>query len=469
MQNNKLVWIALVIFVVSSILTISMVFFECTNNVALDDILLYSISIFVITFLLLFVISKKLLKPQENTESVVSINKNYFDDLTNLPNRTKFFQDLEDAKGIVLLDLDDFSILNIIYSKDFGDEFLKKLSHKLVESNCIDNLYRMGGDEFAYISKDEKDLKTIAECLHNVVDNFYIIKDNVMVQLSATIAISYKPPFIETVDLALKYGKKHKLNLVTFSNSLDVFDENKMFVDVTMRVKKALKNNNIVPFFQCIKDKNEKTVKYEALIRIKEGEKYLLPAVFLDIAKQTKLYPDLTIQMLNKTFEYFNYLNNKDISFSLNLSYDDILNKRVYDYLFELIDNYAYKENITIELLETENIQSFDYVKNFIDELHKRGAKIAIDDFGSGYSNFVYLEKLDVDIIKIDGSIVSEILSSDNAMFLVRTIVEFCKKNNIVSVAEFVSHREIFMALKELDVDEYQGFYFCKPKENIDE
>ena len=470
MKINNLIVIILAIFVflAGGIIFIFSLFSEANEN--FGNALIYSSVFSMIMFVILFLIEKKLLLKEYKTQLELDnkqqqIDKtNYTDKLTNLPNRNKFFKDLPQAKGIILIDLDDFSILNTIYSKEFGDEFLQKLSAKLLGSNCIDNLYRMGGDEFAVIAKKEIDLKSVAECLLNVIDRFYIIRDNIMIQITATISVTYNKPFIETADLALKYGKKTKLNLVVFSNTLEMFEQNKTFMDVTMRLKKALKSNNVIPFFQCIKNEDGKTVKYEALMRIKEGDKYILPAVFLDIAKKTKIYPELTIQMVNKTFEY---MSNKDIPFSFNLSYDDIINKRIYDFVLNKIDLFHKKENIIIELLETEKIDNYDYVKKFIDEIHKRGAKIAIDDFGSGYSNFVYLEKLNIDIIKIDGSIISNIISSENAEFLIRTIVEFCKKNNIISVAEFVSHREIYLSLKEMGVDEYQGFYFCMPKETI--
>ena len=422
--------------------------------------LFISFGLLLIELGILYILSKPKKEQKENIKPI-----NYVDNLTGLFNREKFFIDLKEAKGIVLIDIDDFSLLNIVYSREFGDEFLRKLSHKLKENSLIDNLYRISGDEFVIISYEEKDLKYLAETILNVINDFYIVKDNILIQVTATIAISYKEPFIETADVALKYGKKNRLNLVIYSKELDLFDENKKFVDITMRLKQALKTKQVIPFFQCITDKDGNIVRYEALMRIKEGEKYLVPAMFLNIAKKTKLYSELTFQMIQKTFDY---MKDKNISFSINISYDDIINDRIVDSLLDAISNFHKPQNVIIELLETENVKNFDDIKTFIDKIHQKGAKIAIDDFGSGYSNFIYLEKLNVDIIKIDGEIITQILSSDNAMFLVNTIVEFCKKNNIISIAEYVSHRDIFMALKEIDVDEYQGFYFCKPKESIE-
>jgi len=467
MKSDKITVLILfsVIFLSISIISVFTLFCETSDGLRYGIILSTIISL--VVFIFVFSLEKNILfKDKEVKDLKQELHKkNYIDTLTGLPNRNRFFENLDEAKGVILLDLDDFFLLNSVYSKEVGDEFLKKLSEKLNKNSCmVENIYRMGGDEFAIISKKEQDLKSVAECLSNIIDSFYIKKDNILIQLSATFAISYKKPFIETADLALKYGKRNKLNMVVFSDTLNMFEETQTFLDVTMRIKQALKTKNVIPSFQCIKNSDGDIIRYEALMRIKENDKYLLPAVFLDIAKKTKLYPELTVQMVTKTF---NYMRNKDIPFSINLSYDDIINNRVYRFLLEQIDNFPNPHNIIIELLETEAFEQFDYVYNFIYEIKNRGAKIAIDDFGSGYSNFIYLEKLNPDFIKIDGEIVSQVLFSGNASFLIATIVDFCKKNNIISIAEFVSHREIFNTLKEMNVDEYQGFYFCKPQEEI--
>ncbi len=440
--------------------------FNATLKIAFGMASVFSLVGFVVYFFVLKKVLNIILNQEKANKDLNSRMKQieFIDKLTQIPNRNKFIKDLDKAKSMILINLDDFSLINDVYSREIGDEFLAKLAHTLSNIDFIDNnLYRLGGDEFAVLFFDESEIKSYAEKLLQIIYNFYMIVDNIMLQVGATIAISYQKPLLETTDLALKYGKKNKINIVIYSNKLEVFEKSQIFLDVTLRLKKALKEDNVVPFFQCVVDKNQKVVKYEALMRIKEGDKYILPNVFLDIAKTTKLYAELSIQMINKTFAY---MKNKDIPFSINVSYDDIINERVNKILLQNIDNFEKKENIIIELLETESIK-FDKVKEFIDLLHSKNIKIAIDDFGSGYSNFIYLEKLNPDMIKIDGSIVQKILSSDNAEFLVRIIVDFCKKNNIISIAEFVSHKEIFEDLSEIGVDEFQGFYFCKPKGEI--
>ena len=460
MKNKKIInkMIGLILF---TSLVISIIFFA-VNDAKFGIIISLLFLIMVVIFLYLF--GDKLFLEKDFEQEVV-IDKKYIDELTQLPNRQKFFEDLPEAKGLIIIDLDDFSLINTIYGKDTGDEVLKRLSNKLLKSDCIDNLYRIAGDEFAIITTKENDLKGVGECILDIINNFFITKDEFMIQTTATIGVSYTHPLIETADLALKYGKKNRLNLVLYSNNFNLFGNDETFVEVAMRLKSAIKNHNIVPFFQCIKNRDNKTVKYEALMRIKEGDKYLLPTVFLSVSKRIKLYQELTIQMVTKTFDY---MIDKNIPFSINLNYEDIINKKIYDFILDKIEAFPHRRNIIIELSDISGKnRSSAYVQKFIEDVHNRGAKIAIDNFGRDYANFTSLEKWDIDILKIDGELISEILSSDNAFLLVRAIVEFCDQNKITSIAQFVSNEDIYRALKEIGVDEFEGFYFCKPKEHI--
>jgi len=144
------------------------------------------------------------------------------------------------------------------------------------------------------------------------------------------------------------------------------------------------------------------------------------------------------------------------------LSFEDIANKEMKEYILELLNDNIAKKTV-FEILESESVKNYDILKDFIDEAKKRGAEIAIDDFGSGYSNFVNITKLNPDIIKIDGSIIKDIHIKKNKK-LVELMVNFAHEFNLKTVAEFVSSKEIFEELREMGIDEYQGYYFCEPQ-----
>ena len=150
-------------------------------------------------------------------------------------------------------------------------------------------------------------------------------------------------------------------------------------------------------------------------------------------------------------------------NFSVNLSYEDISNKSLTNFLFDILSESGVGDKITFEILESESIKDYSKLQGFISELKQFGCKVAADDFGAGYSNFEHLIHLDLDYIKIDGSIVKNILTNDSSKIIAQTIVEFAKKLNIKTVAEYVSSEEIYDAVKEIGVDYAQGYYVGKP------
>ena len=113
------------------------------------------------------------------------------------------------------------------------------------------------------------------------------------------------------------------------------------------------------------------------------------------------------------------------------------------------------------EILESEGIENYDLVNNFITEVKKYGAQIALDDFGAGYSNFAYITRLDIDYIKIDGSIIRDIHQNPTSQVITETIIDFASRLNIKTVAEFVCSEEVFAYLKHLPIDAMQGYFFA--------
>ena len=128
---------------------------------------------------------------------------------------------------------------------------------------------------------------------------------------------------------------------------------------------------------------------------------------------------------------------------------------------------YNVSQRVIFEIVESESIENFQEVQKFIKSVKELGCRIAIDDFGTGYSNFEYLMRLEADFIKIDGSIIKEILNDKNSEIITSVIVDFAKKTNILVIAEYVESEEIYMKIKELGIDKSQGYYFGEPKPTL--
>ncbi|MFX4277849.1 EAL domain-containing protein, partial [Aliarcobacter butzleri] len=150
-----------------------------------------------------------------------------------------------------------------------------------------------------------------------------------------------------------------------------------------------------------------------------------------------------------------------------NLTLEDLKDNYTMNFIFNTISKTKTAKQITFEIVESEGIEEFQEVNNFIKNAKKLGCKITIDDFGTGYSNFEYTIKLDIDIIKIDGSLIKNIHLDKNLELTVETIVTFAKALNIKTVAEFVHNEEVYECVKNLGIDYSQGYYLHEPEELI--
>ncbi len=144
--------------------------------------------------------------------------------------------------------------------------------------------------------------------------------------------------------------------------------------------------------------------------------------------------------------------------------FDDIANIETTAFIYEILEqNREYTKFLEFEILESEEISDFNEVSKFIAEIKKFDCVVGVDDFGAGYSNFNLLTLLDIDFVKIDGSLIEKINTSKDLEIIVNTIANFSKEFKVKTVAEYVSNEDIFNKIKELNIDYCQGYYFDKP------
>lgn len=394
----------------------------------------------------------------------------YFDNLTGLANRRKLIEALEKRENyyLMIINIDAFQQVNDLYGDEAGDTVLKDFAGYLQEIIPFkDSLYRLHSDEFAHICIKGFTLHEFQAFASMIVDKIsqksFNIANNGEINISATIGISYgSSMLLANADIALKLAKKAKKNYLVYNDSMAMAKEYEDNFEWSKRLKKAIEADKIVPVFQPIVDvKTREILKYESLMRMVDDEgKLIAPVHFLELAKKNKLYHQLTKIMIEKTMEKF---KGSDLLVSINLSVQDILNKEIYSLIIQKLLHENVGKNIVFEIIESEGIENFEQVLAFITEVKKYGAKISIDDFGTGYSNFEYLMKLKVDYIKIDGSMIKSIDTDKNSQMITQTIVEFAKKMNIQTVAEFVCSKNVFDKVASLNVDYAQGYYFGEP------
>jgi PAS domain S-box-containing protein len=394
------------------------------------------------------------------------------DSLTNLGNRYKLINDIAllENPSIAILDIERFSEINDFYGDSFGDIVIKELGYtllKLIKDRSTKQLYRLQNDVFAILNlslnKDHfiANIEDIIEKIENIT--YKIDGKELMLNIRSSISFEKNNLFI-TADMAMKSAKKNRINMLVYHEGLNLDSVYENNIKYTNKLRAAIESDNLVPYYQAIvNNKTGKWEKYESLVRmIDENKKIITPFFFLEIAKRTKYYETLTKTVIKKTFDTF---NNTDIEFSINLTIKDIMNKNIQNYICDLLKTYNVNNQVVFEIVESEGIDNYDEVIAFINQVKEHACKIAIDDFGTGYSNFNYLLKLQADYIKIDGSLIKNIDTDMNARILVKTIVNFAKELNILTIAEYVENSTIYEIVKDLGIDYSQGYFFSAPQE----
>jgi len=397
----------------------------------------------------------------------------YNDTLTGLHNRKKLIDQLDKNSNstLFLINIDSFQEINNLYGNIIGDTILKKyakLLHKMTHDNCC-TLFRLHSDEFAILCTQHFDLDEINKFATFIITSTnkkeFKIDTKTNISISSTIGVSFgKNLLLTNADIALKFAKNQKENFLRYKPSMNAEHEYAQNLKWTKRIKEAILNDKIVPLFQPIVcTKTQKIIKYEALMRMKDEKgEYIAPIHFLELAKKNKLYHELTKTIITKTFEQF---RNHTLSVSINISVHDILNTEIVELIISKLKEIPMGDRIIFEIIESDGIENFEQVIEFIHKVKKYGCKIAIDDFGTGYSNFEYLMKLKVDFIKIDASMIKNIDTDINSLMVTQTIIDFAKKMNIKTIAEFVHSKSVFDKISTIDIDFAQGYYFGEAKE----
>jgi PAS domain S-box-containing protein/diguanylate cyclase (GGDEF)-like protein len=397
------------------------------------------------------------------------IYEQYTDELTLLPNRQKLLADLKNCINpkLAIINIDRFKDINNSYGIEIGDKILKEFARRLQEFKTTNlNIYRISGDVFAFMAYGNLELDE----LHKICNNFnslcdsenFIIEDNSFgISVSMGISNTHEK-ILAHAEVALFWAKQTNIDISIFDEEMPIYKELKRNIELTKDIKQALKDDNILAYAQKIINNKTKEVKYETLMRMKLADgKIVSPFIFLEHAKRARLYPLMTNKIIEKACDYF---KDKDIKFSINLMIEDIKNAKTINFLFNKLKETNCAQKVILEIVESEGIEKFEEVGDFIKKAKAIGCRVAIDDFGTGYSNFEYIIKLNVDFLKIDGSLIKNIHINENIKLTVSTIVNFAKVLGIKTVAEFVHCQEVQDVVESLGIDFSQGYLFHEPE-----
>lgn len=401
------------------------------------------------------------------------ILKQTTDAVTGLPNRQKLMEDINDLDKKAFLAtilVHNLRDINDFYGTDTAQkaaqDITAKIQHLIFGQSM--KLYRISGDEFAIMTEDDMPMNDFEKIIHSIFEFFdhtvLAIEDN-RLNISITVGMTNgdKHRLFVNSEMALRKAIENSRSLLSFESDPVIEAQYQNNTAMTTKIKNAIKHDNILVFAQAISpNKKGHPQKYECLVRMRDEDKIISPFFFLEVAKKARLYSTITKIVIEKAIHYF---SDKEAEFSINLTLEDIQNDEVVSLLKSKILQYKIGHRLVIELVESEGIEEYESVMEFISTMKSMGCKIAIDDFGTGYSNFEYFTRLNVDYIKIDGSLIKNIHLDTCAEMVVDLIVQFAKRMNIHVIAEFVHDENVQGKVTVLDIDYSQGYFIEEPQE----
>ncbi len=417
-----------------------------------------------------------MLEHEVDKKSQELLQKTLIDDITGLPSRQTLLRDLAGSHDevLIVININAFSKINGFYGLNAGDELLLKVALQLQKSIAghghyfiKPKLYKLPSDEYAILSQtfDDDALQLGLRAInHEVFDQPYqILGFDILVQATWVFSVTEgSEKGLVEAELAGKEARLKKQNFVRFDAKQ--FQQSQQKIELAKRVRSSILEDRLYPVFQPIYNNlTGELDKYECLARLKDADGVVIsPLVFIEVAQMIQMYPIMTEIMIHKSCQAF---QNTGLNFSVNLSLEDILNESTQKMLFDAIAQYNVANQITFEILENQALEEDSAIFKFIAKVKKLGAKIAIDDFGSGFANYQHLAKLQVDIIKIDGSLIEKLSTDTVASSVVSSMLLFARTLDIKVIAEYVSDKDILEDVIALGIDYSQGFYLSEPLE----
>ncbi|KQT38201.1 bifunctional diguanylate cyclase/phosphodiesterase [Methylophilus sp. Leaf414] len=412
----------------------------------------------------------------------------YFDTVTQLPNRHYFNQQLQkkiiEAERLnkvcclMFIDLDDFKVINDTYGHRVGDELLADVGHRLKENlRPGDEVFRIGGDEFAILISDNNQFsharELAAKVIHNCAEKFIINNNDLYIGVSIGISGSTQPgiqatDLLRSADSAMYRAKNEgKNNFKLFSKEIDDESHFRNYLETALR--SALGRNEFEVYYQPIINlKSEQIVGFEALLRWHEpiyGD--ISPGIFIPCAERIGVIIPIGEWVLRQACLQQKKLRDEfgiDFMMNVNLSGRQLREFDVVHKILDVVSETGINPTaLNIELTESVLMDNSQSTINKFHVLRAAGVSISIDDFGTGYSSLSYLKRFPINTIKIDRSFIMDISHDSEDQAITLAIIALANTLKLTVVAEGVETAEQKRILRQNNCEKAQGYLFSKP------
>lgn len=415
------------------------------------------------------------------------------DGLTELFNRREFERRAElvvesvvgggPAAALFYIDLDQFKLINDTSGHIAGDQLLIQLATLMHEQlRGGDILARLGGDEFGVLAchiGDHGGARMLAERIREHIDGFVFVWEQNTYTISASIgAVMIDHPgltlkdVMAQADTACYLAKEAGRNRVHFySEQDDETSRRRSEMEWANRLRWAIDEGRLQLQYQEVRalhPADDGAPRIELLLRFRdEAGRLVVPGAFIPAAERYGLMPMIDRWVIENALANFDRLHPSGQGLAMatiNVSGASLEDESLTELILQLLRRYGVApQRVCFEITETVAVRSLSQVSRFIERLREVGCRIALDDFGAGMSSFGYLKNLPVDIIKIDGSFIRDLLNDPMSHAIVRAVIDIGHQRGLQVVAEWVSSEEILQALVVLGVDYAQGFALHQP------
>ncbi|WP_303908917.1 putative bifunctional diguanylate cyclase/phosphodiesterase [Thiohalomonas denitrificans] len=407
-----------------------------------------------------------------------------YDTLTGLPNRKSLDEQLAHAVDtatqegkrfiLALLNIQRVNEINVTLGHETGDTLLRQVAERL-EQGLPDALVvaRTGGDEFAVAlpAPGETSAADVVKMIRGTLSpTFYV--GGISLDMLANIGIALYPEhahyavaLLRRADVAMRQAKRRRENYAVYDSSLDPHGTRRLTLLGDLR--QAIEEDRLVLHYQPqVSMKENRVVAAEALVRWAHPKLGLIPpAEFIPIAEQTGVIKALTRWVLKRALaqQAIWMRQGLDLAMCVNLSAHDLQDEALPDHVAELIEQSTRAPHrLTLELTESAIMHDAEQALGVLNRFAAMGCPLSIDDFGTGYSSLVYLKRLPVRELKVDGSFVADMCRKENDASIVASTISLAHTLGLVVVAEGVADGATRDALAELACDRFQGYYISR-------
>ncbi len=410
----------------------------------------------------------------------------YHDQLTGLCNRRSLNERLavlmsekKDLRcALLFIDIDNFKYVNDTLGHTFGDQLLVKASERLLHlQECSCSVFKLGGDEFIVLMESFKGIEEIerlaVKILKEFKARFEVGKSSLFTTVS--IGISIYPDhgvsmdeLLKNADIAVYKAKETGRNrIVVYNEPMNEAVTERMYIEKYLRM--ALENNEFELYYQPQLDINTNKISgFEALIRWRNSEwGFISPQKFIGIAEDTHLIVPIGEWVFRNACLFLKRLHQEghtELNISINISMLQLLQEDFVDMVMETLASMKLNpKQIELEITESILMESYETIAGKLKLLREKGVKIALDDFGKGYSSLNYLKQLPITTLKIDKSFIDTIHNDEKNKSLTNLIVKIGKSMDLCVIAEGVETQEQMDYLVKHKCNKIQGYLFSKP------